>query len=449
MAVSETGMERLPAVFLDKDGTLIEDVPYNVDPALIRLAKGAREGLSALHEAGFRLVVISNQSGVARGFFPIEAIVPVRRRLEDLLAEFDVFLTDFLYCPHHPAGVVREYAITCDCRKPAPGMMLRAAETLGIDLKKSWMIGDILDDVEAANRAGCRAVLIDNGHEIGMGFRAIPATGAQGGRSGRGGLSDPGGRGLLGAAAPPSKRRSAVNPDAIAAWSRAENVLCVRLDALGDVLMTTPALCAIKEARPGRRVTLLTSPTGAEAASLLPMIDEVLVYDAPWMKATAPRLDSRPDFDQIECLRRGRFDAAAIFTVYSQNPLPAAMLCYLADIPRRLAHCRENPYQLLNDWVPDPEPDRLARHEVRRQLDLVACVGCRIDDERMVMTVPDEARAKVDRLLSELGLAGRRDWVVVHPGATAPSRRYPPELFAEAARRIGRGGTGDRVHRLG
>ncbi len=110
-------------------------------------------------------------------------------------------------------------------------------------------------------------------------------------------------------------------------WSGAERILGVRLDALGDVLMTTPALRALKAARPGRRITLLTSPAGAEAAALIPPLDEVIVYEAPWMKATSPRSDSRADHALIRRLHDVRFDAAAIFTVYSQNPLPAAMLC--------------------------------------------------------------------------------------------------------------------------
>src|SRR5947199_6386619 len=96
-------------------------------------------------------------------------------------------------------------------------------------------------------------------------------------------------------------------------WDEAENVLCVRLDTLGDVLMTTPALRALKESRPGRRLTLLTSPAGAEVADLVPEIDGVLVYDAPWMKATAPRADGRAELARVEHLRQGRFDAAVIF----------------------------------------------------------------------------------------------------------------------------------------
>src|SRR4051794_33316088 len=92
-------------------------------------------------------------------------------------------------------------------------------------------------------------------------------------------------------------------------WGRGGDGLGVRLDALGDVLMTTPALRALKESHRGRRVTLLTSPAGAEAARLVPEVDKVLVYDAPWMKATAPRADSRPDLAMIRRLREGGFDA--------------------------------------------------------------------------------------------------------------------------------------------
>ena len=153
------------AVFIDKDGTLIDDVPYNVDPALIRLSDKAGEALALLKQLGYRLIVISNQSGVARGYFPEAAIDGVKRRLAELLAEYDVALDGFYYCPHHPKGTVADYAHACDCRKPEPGMFLTAAREHHIDLKRSWMIGDILHDVEAGHRAGCRAVLIDNGNE--------------------------------------------------------------------------------------------------------------------------------------------------------------------------------------------------------------------------------------------------------------------------------------------
>jgi histidinol-phosphate phosphatase family protein len=153
------------AVFLDKDGTLLDDVPYNVDPARMRLSTGAEAGLPQLDAAGYRLFVVSNQSGVARGYFAEAALAGVERRLRELLAECGVELAGFYYCPHYPGGSVPAFAVACDCRKPAPGMLVKAARDWDVDLTRSWLIGDILDDVEAGRRAGCRTVLLDNGHE--------------------------------------------------------------------------------------------------------------------------------------------------------------------------------------------------------------------------------------------------------------------------------------------
>ncbi len=153
------------AVFLDKDGTLIEDAPYNVDPSLIRLTDGAVDGLRALHEAGYALIVVSNQSGVARGLFSEEALHAVESRLRALLAAGGVPLAGFYCCPYHPNGTVDRYAVACGCRKPAPGLLQRAARDHDIDLTRSWLVGDILHDIEAGRRAGCRTILLDVGHE--------------------------------------------------------------------------------------------------------------------------------------------------------------------------------------------------------------------------------------------------------------------------------------------
>ncbi|PMS15290.1 HAD family hydrolase [Trinickia dabaoshanensis] len=153
------------AVLFDKDGTLLDDVPYNVDPALMRFAPRAREALALLHAHGFRLFVVSNQSGVALGRFPHEALGPMEARLRAMFESCGVPLQAAYWCPHHPNGTVAPYAYRCACRKPKPGMALRAADEHGIDLSKSWFVGDILDDVEAGTRAGCRTVLIDNGNE--------------------------------------------------------------------------------------------------------------------------------------------------------------------------------------------------------------------------------------------------------------------------------------------
>jgi D-glycero-D-manno-heptose 1,7-bisphosphate phosphatase len=153
------------AVFLDKDGTLVDDVPYNVDPDLVRLAPGAGRALRLLAEAGFRLVVVSNQSGVARGLFEESALEAVEQRLRSLLRDEGASIDAFEWCPHLVGGSVGRYAVACDCRKPAPGLLLRAAGRLGVDLRRSWIVGDILDDVEAGHAAGCRAVLVDVGSE--------------------------------------------------------------------------------------------------------------------------------------------------------------------------------------------------------------------------------------------------------------------------------------------
>src|SRR5512138_1536392 len=130
-------------------------------------------------------------------------------------------------------------------------------------------------------------------------------------------------------------------------WASARNILCIRLDALGDVLMTSPALRALKETQPERRITLLTSRAGAEARFLLDEIDETVAYAPPWMKASATARSAVNDFQMIDRLRSLRFDGAVIFTTFTQSALPAALMAYLADIPLRLAYCRENPYQLL------------------------------------------------------------------------------------------------------
>lgn len=153
------------AIFLDKDGTLIYDVPYNVDPEKIQLQAGVARGLRLLAASGYRLVVVSNQAGVARGLFAEEALQAVEQRLRELFASCGAELHGFYYCPHHPEGRVRRYAVTCLCRKPAPGLLFQGARELGINLAASWMVGDILNDIEAGRRVDCRTVLIDNGGE--------------------------------------------------------------------------------------------------------------------------------------------------------------------------------------------------------------------------------------------------------------------------------------------
>lgn len=217
-------------------------------------------------------------------------------------------------------------------------------------------------------------------------------------------------------------------------WRQARRILCVRLDTLGDVIMTGPALRALKQSAPNRRITLLTSASGVPAGRLMPCVDEVWSYEAPWMKGRHSGR-SAADRDVISRLRFGAFDAAVLFTVYSQNPLPAALMCWLADIPLRVAHCRENPYHLLTDWIPEPEPESYIRHEVRRQLDLVHHIGADTTDERLFLHIPGTAFDKLNDILGPLRTS-IDEAVVIHAGATAASRRYPAEQFAVVADRL-------------
>jgi lipopolysaccharide heptosyltransferase II len=221
-----------------------------------------------------------------------------------------------------------------------------------------------------------------------------------------------------------------------ASWDDARSVLCVRLDSLGAVLMCTPAMRAIKQSRPGRCVTLLSSSSGAAAAPFIPELDAVLEYPAPWMKNSARHLPA-VDMAFIDSLAARRFDAVAIFTSHSQSALPAALMCYLAGIPLRLAHCRENPYQMLSDWLPDPEPDTTVKHEVRRQLDLVASVGCTPSSAGLSFAVRDSDTDSVRDRLAARGINVARQWVLLHPGANAPSRRYPPDHWARVIEDLG------------
>lgn len=151
------------AIFLDKDGTLIRDVPYNVDPAHIELVPYAPAALQVLQEAGFGLWMITNQPGIARGYFTSRQLEAACHYIAGCLQAHGVVLQGFYYCPHDPAGDAN--GRRCKCHKPLPGMLYRAAYEHGIDLAASWMIGDILHDVEAGNRAGCHTILIANGHE--------------------------------------------------------------------------------------------------------------------------------------------------------------------------------------------------------------------------------------------------------------------------------------------
>src|SRR3954468_9284166 len=130
--------DKRKAIFLDKDGTLIPDVPYNVNPDLISLQRGVIEGLKLLKDTGYVFAVISNQAGVARGYFKYEDLQKVEDKLNLLLNKEGIQIETYYFCPHHPLGKVPEYSIACNCRKPEPGMILQAAKDMQVDASQSW-----------------------------------------------------------------------------------------------------------------------------------------------------------------------------------------------------------------------------------------------------------------------------------------------------------------------
>ena len=163
------------ACFFDRDGVIIEEADYISDPSLVRLCPFAADAIRAMHDAGRLVIVVSNQSGIARGYFTEADLRAVEARMNELLAEAGVKIDAAYYCFHHKKGIVPEYAVDCDCRKPKPGLLLRAAKDLDIDLAASFMIGDKESDLEAGLNAGCCGVaLVRTGHGVHQNIEKIP-----------------------------------------------------------------------------------------------------------------------------------------------------------------------------------------------------------------------------------------------------------------------------------
>ena len=149
------------AIFFDRDDTLIEDPGYINSPEQVKLLSGVPRALIELKALGYKLIVITNQSAVARGIVTEKVLGDIHKRLEKLLAEKNAYLDGIYYCPYHPDGVVKKYRQESELRKPNPGMLLKAAEEMDLDLDESWCVGNSASDIEAGLRAGCKTILID------------------------------------------------------------------------------------------------------------------------------------------------------------------------------------------------------------------------------------------------------------------------------------------------
>lgn len=215
-------------------------------------------------------------------------------------------------------------------------------------------------------------------------------------------------------------------------WLTAKNILAVRMDNIGDVIMLGPALRAVKETSPHAHLTLLASPGGGAAASLLPWIDDLLTWRAIWQDVGGHiPFDANREYELISQLREHRFDAALIFTSFSQTPHSPAYVCYLAGIPLRAGESKEFGGSVLSTELRGA-CDSL--HQVERNLRLVESLGFTVRDRQLVVALSDNHRSSARTLLTETGLNPQRSYILVHPGASAVARRYPVERFAAIIR---------------
>jgi D-glycero-D-manno-heptose 1,7-bisphosphate phosphatase len=171
-------MSSRPAVFLDRDGTVNVDVEYLSDPDELVLLPGAGAAIAALNRAGYDVVVITNQSGIARGMLDEERLTAIHARLVELLAREGAHVDAIRYCPHHPTEGRPPYRADCDCRKPLPGMIVSAARELSSDLSRSWVVGDSMRDLQAGAALGVPGILVATGkderHRLGELVRPEP-----------------------------------------------------------------------------------------------------------------------------------------------------------------------------------------------------------------------------------------------------------------------------------
>jgi lipopolysaccharide heptosyltransferase II len=219
-------------------------------------------------------------------------------------------------------------------------------------------------------------------------------------------------------------------------WRGVKRILAVRMDNIGDVIMLGPALRALRHNLPDASITLLASPGGAQVAPLLPWVDDVIPWRALWQDISGQiPFDPLHELDLIEELQEKEFDAAFIFTSFSQSPFPPAYACYLAGIPVRVGHSKEFGGGVLSlAGRPPPEEG----HQAERNLALIELAGMEVPRRDLELHVPASVQERADDLLRDTGLDPRTPYLLLAPGASAAARRYPPERFAAVAQMLAR-----------
>jgi lipopolysaccharide heptosyltransferase II len=210
--------------------------------------------------------------------------------------------------------------------------------------------------------------------------------------------------------------------------------LAIRLDNIGDVVMLGPALRALRQALPQASISLLCSRAGRQVAPLLPWVDEAIELRAVWQDASwSMPLDPGRETDVIGDLRARQFDAALIFTSFSQSPYPPAYMCYLAGIPIRIGQSREFGGSVLSQWVkPLPDPT----HQVDRNLHLLESAGIPLAGQHLELHIPSDIQTQADQLLRDQGVHPDERFILLAPGASCAARRYDPVRYAEVAHRL-------------
>jgi ADP-heptose:LPS heptosyltransferase len=213
-------------------------------------------------------------------------------------------------------------------------------------------------------------------------------------------------------------------------WSTVQTILVIRLDNIGDVLMLSPALKAIKETLPDSRITLMASPSGSQAAALLPWVDDVLTVRSLWQALGNVEFNPDRDWELIRTVRDCQFDAAFVFTSFSQTPYPAGYLCYLAGIPLRVGESKEWGGGIFTTELKSALDEI---HQVDRNLRLVEAVGFSVGDRRLSIHIPNTIQQQVKLQLYEQGLALDDPYILLSPWASCQARTYPAQRFAIAA----------------
>jgi lipopolysaccharide heptosyltransferase II len=213
-----------------------------------------------------------------------------------------------------------------------------------------------------------------------------------------------------------------------------QHILAIRLDNIGDVIMLGPALRSLRAALPQAHISLLASPAGSQAAALLPWIDQVITWRAVWQElSSSSEFGAEHERQLLDILHKGQYDAAFIFTSFSQSPFPPAYACYLAEIPIRIGHSKEFGGQTLTH-AGSPPPD--SGHQVDRNLALTEMMGFPTAGSQLELHIPQEAVLSADNLLAQASLDPHEPFILLAPGASCSARRYDPHRFAEVARSL-------------